>query len=102
MALRIRHLREESTDRLRELLAETKNKMFKHRMRIATGEGVNPHEARGMRLDVARIKTTMRAIELVAARSGVDEASARAGLEANSWHPGRAVRAIRRAAAAGV
>lgn len=95
MALKVRQLREESTDRIRELLAEMKEKYFKHKMRIATGEGVNPHEAREMRLDMARAKTLLRAIELVCERAGVEEASARAGLEASSWDIKRAVAATK-------
>ena len=101
MAVKIRQLREESTDRLREILAETQEKLFKHKMRIATGEGVNPHEAREMRLDIARMKTLLRAIELVAKRAGVDEAAAHAALDANSWGPRKAVAAIRAGAPAG-
>ena len=95
MALKVKQLGEESTDRIRELLAETKDKYFKHKMHIATGEGVNPHEAREMRLDVARLKTILHAIQIVSERTGVDEASARASLEANSWDIRRAVAAAR-------
>ncbi|MHC5053381.1 MAG: 50S ribosomal protein L29 [Planctomycetota bacterium] len=101
MALKIRQLREESTDRVREILAETQDKLFKHKMRIATGEGVNPHEAREMRLDIARMKTLLRAIEFVSERAGVDEAAARTALQANSWGPRKAVAAIRAGAPAG-
>ncbi len=100
MALKVKQLGEESTDRIRELLAETKDKYFKHKMHIATGEGVNPHEARDMRLDVARLKTILHAIQLVSERVGVDEASARASLEANAWDLKRAVAAARAVSAA--
>lgn len=101
MAVKIKQLREESTDRVREILAETQDKLFKHKMRIATGEGVNPHESREMRLDIARMKTLLRAISFVAERAGVDEAAARTALEANSWGPGKAVAAIKAGAPAG-
>ena len=101
MALKITQLREESTDRVREILAETQEKLLKHKMRIATGEGVNPHEAREMRRDIARMKTLLRAIEFVAGRTGVDDAAVRAALVANSWDPGKAAAAIRAGAAAG-
>ncbi len=97
MALKVKQLGEESTDRIREILAETKDKYFKHKMRIATGEGVNPHEAREMRLDMARLKTILHAIQLVSERTGVDEASARASLEANGWDIKRAVTAAKAA-----
>jgi ribosomal protein L29 len=100
MALKVKQLGEESTDRIREILAETKDKYFKHKMSIATGEGVNPHEAREMRRDMARVVTMLRAIELVSERAGVDETSARAHLEASSWDVKRAVAAAGAAPAA--
>jgi ribosomal protein L29 len=100
MALAIRQIREESVERLQEILAETQNKAFQHRMRIATGEGVNPHEVRGMRLDIARIRTVLRSIELVAGRGGLDQAAARAALESNGWDIKRALAAASGAAAA--
>ncbi len=101
MAVKIKQLREESTDRVREILAETQDALFKHKMRIATGEGVNPHEARGMRLDIARMKTLLRAVEFVVEHTGVDDAAARAALEANSWGPRKAVAATKAGAPAG-
>ncbi len=101
MAVKIKQLREESTDRIREILAETQDALFKHKMRIATGEGVNPHEAREMRLDVARMKTLLRAIELVIERTGVDDVAAREALGSNLWGPMKAVAAIKAAATAG-
>ncbi len=101
MAIKIKQLREESTDRVREILAETQDKLFRQKMRIATGEGVNPHEAREMRLDIARMKTLLRAIEFVMERTGVDDQTARAALDANSWGPRKAVAAIGAGAPAG-
>ncbi len=101
MAVKIKQLREESTDRVREILAETQDALFKHKMRIATGEGINPHEAREMRLDIARVKTLLRAIDLVIERAGVDDQTARAALDANSWGPKKAVAAIEAGAPAG-
>ena len=93
MALRAKQLREESTARLREMLVETQEKLFKHKMRIATGEGVNQHEARQMRRDVARIRTLLRSVELVAERAGVEEGVARTSLDQNGWNLGKAARA---------
>jgi ribosomal protein L29 len=101
MAVMIKQLREESTDRMREILAETQEALFKHKMRIATGEGVNPHEARNMRLDIARMKTLLRAVEYVVEHAGVDDAAARAALEANSWGPKKAAAAAKVDAPAG-
>ncbi len=101
MALSVKQLREESTERLKEILAETKEKHFQYNMRIATGEGVNPHEARDMRREVARLKTVLRAIDLVAGRAGVDSGTARTSLEANSWNLGRAVAATKSGRPAG-
>jgi len=101
MAVKIKQLREESTDRIREILAETQDALFKHKMRIATGEGVNPHEARDMRLDIARVKTLLRAIDLVIERAGVDDAAARVALAANLWGPKKAVAAIKAGVTAG-
>ncbi len=101
MALSIRQLREESTERLKEILAETKEKRLQYRMSIATGESVNPHEARDMRREVARLKTVLRAIDLVAGRAGVDAGAARTSLEANGWDIGRAVAATRSGGPAG-
>ncbi len=95
MALKVGQLREESTARLSEMLAETQEQLFKHRLRIASGEGVNPHEAREMRRDIARARTLLRAIELVARRVGVEEEVARASLDQNGWDLKRAVAAAK-------
>jgi ribosomal protein L29 len=95
VALRVRQLREESTERLREMLGETKEKLFKHKLRIASGEGVNPHEAREMRRDAARLTTLLRAVAIVRERAGVDEEVARASLDQSGWDIGRAVRTAR-------
>ena len=100
MVLRVKQLREESAGRLREMLAETKEKMFKYRLRIASGEGANPHESRGMRREVARIETILSAIRIVAARAGVAEDAARASLDGNKWNLDRAVAAARAGAPA--
>lgn len=93
MALGAKQLREESTARLGEMLVETQEKLFKHKLRIASGEGVNSHEARQMRRDVARIRTLLRAVKLVAERAGVDEGVARASLDQNGWNLEKAARA---------
>ena len=98
MALKVKQLREESTARLREIFGETQEQLFKHRLRIASGEGVNPHESREARRDIARLKTLLRAVELVADRAGVDEEAARASLDQNGWHLKKAVAAARAAA----
>jgi len=98
VALGVRQLREESTERLGEMLLETQEKLFKHKLRIASGEGVNPHEAGQMRRDVARIKTLLRAVETVAGRAGVDEGVARASLDQNGWNVVKAVAAAKIAA----
>ena len=98
MALKVRQLREESTARLREILAETQEKMHKHRLRIASGEGVNPHEGGEMRRDIARVKTLLHAVALVAQRSGADEEVARASLDQNGWSLSKAVAAAKTAA----
>ncbi len=95
MAFKVNQLREESTARLREMLVETQENLVKHKMRVATGEGVNPHEAGEMRREVARIKTLLRAVELVAARAGVDQDAARAGLKGSGWHVKKAVAAAK-------
>ncbi len=98
MAFEVKQLREESTARLREMLVETQEKLFKHKMRVATGEGVNPHEAGEMRRDVARIRTLLRAVELVAARAGVEEGAARALLDRSGWDVRKAAAAAKVAA----
>jgi NACalpha-BTF3-like transcription factor len=54
-----------------------------------------------MRLDIARMKTLLRAIEFVVEHAGVDDATARAALEANSWGPKKAVAAAKAGAPAG-
>ena len=95
MAFKVKQLCEESTARLREVLVETQEKLFKHRLRVASGEGVNPHEAREMRRDIARIRTLVHAVELVAARAVVDEEVARASLDQNGWNMNKAVTAAR-------
>ncbi len=81
-----------------EILLETQEKLFKHKLRIASGEGVNPHEAGVMRRDVARIKTLLRAVEIVVGRAGVDAGVARASLDQNGWNVGKAVAAAKIAA----
>jgi ribosomal protein L29 len=86
MALKVKQLREESTGRLREILAETKESLFKYRLRIASGEGANPHEAREMRRDIARIETLLNSITLVSSKAKVDEDAARTSLEGNNWN----------------
>jgi ribosomal protein L29 len=97
MTLRVKQLREESTARLREMLVETRDKLFKQKLRIASGEGVNPHESGEMRRDVARIRTLLRAVALVAQRAGVEEETARANLDQNGWDLGKAVAAAKAA-----
>lgn len=91
MVLKVKAMREESVGRLRELLSEAQDRLFKHKIRIASGENVNPHEAREMRREIARLKTLLRAIELVSKRAGVDEATAKASLDAAKWNIERAV-----------
>lgn len=100
MALKMQGLREESTQRLRELLVETKEKLFQHRFRLSSGEGVNPHEARSTRRDIARMETLLGAVEMVK-EAGVDEAGARELLEQSGWDLGKALRAARAGAAEG-
>jgi large subunit ribosomal protein L29 len=97
MALKAKQLREESTARLREMLVETQEQLFRHKMRIASGEGVNPHEARTLRRDIARIRTLLRAVGLVAERAGVDEEVARASLDRTGWNLQSAARAAKAA-----
>jgi len=100
MALKVSQLREESTSRLREILAETKEGLFKYRLRIASGEAANPHEAREMRRDIARIETLLHSIALVAGKAKVGEDAARASLEGNKWNIEKASAAAASAAAA--
>ena len=85
MALNVSQLKEEAPSRLREILSETKEQLFKYRMNVASGEAANPHEVRSMRREIARIETLLSAIEIVAKRSSVDEEAARASLAANNW-----------------
>ena len=96
--MKVTQLREESTARLREMLVETQENFFKHRLRLAAGEGVNPHEAPEMRRDIARIRTLLHAVELVAARAGVDEEVARGSLEQHRWNVEKAAAAANIAA----
>ncbi len=65
MALKVKQLREESTARLREMLVETQEKLFKHKMRVATGEGVNPHEAGETRRDSVGPAAEVLLVEVV-------------------------------------
>ena len=93
MALTMRELREESTQRLREMLAETKDALFKHGMKTAAGEETAGHDAKNMRRDIARLETVLRAVEVVCERTGADENAARGALESSNWDVTRAVKA---------
>ena len=95
MALDLKEIREQSTDRIREILAEILRQRFDHKKSLATGEEMNPHETRDMRRQAARVRTLLHAIELVSARSGVDEDAAREALARNSWDIARATACLR-------
>lgn len=61
----VRELHEQGMEHLQgELHAKQEHLLRQIHMRIAAGEGVNPHEARETRRDIARIKTLIREKEL--------------------------------------
>ena len=91
--MRVRELREETADGLAERLKETQKTLFEHRTRIAAGEGVNPHMSRSYCKDIARVKTLLRAIELVVAAAGCTKDEAKRLLDENRWSIDRAARA---------
>ncbi len=102
MELGLKEIREQSTDRIREILAELSRKRFDHKKSLATGEGINAHETRDMRRQAARVRTLLRAIELVGKRAGVEEAAAREALAKNSWDIARATAAVKTSVAESV
>lgn len=58
-------LQEQPLEHLRSVLLEKQDYLLRQiRMRVAAGEGVNAHEARETRRDIARIKTLIREHEL--------------------------------------
>ena len=70
----LKELHEQPLEHLEGLLQEKKNFLLREiRMRVAAGEGVNPHEAREARRDIARIETLIRERRL-----GIDRKRARA------------------------
>jgi ribosomal protein L29 len=57
----LKELHEQPLEHLESLLREKQDFLLRQiRMRIAAGEGVNPHEARETRRDIARIETLIR------------------------------------------
>ena len=68
----LHELHQQSLEHLQGLLEEKQEHLLKKvRMRAAAGQGVNPHEAREVRRDIARIKTLIREKKL-----GIDRPSA--------------------------
>ena len=53
-------LRAESVDHLKVLLEEKRKSVLEWRMRSAAGEGLNPHEAKANRREIARIITILK------------------------------------------
>lgn len=84
-------MREETADGLAERLKETQRALFDHRTRIAAGEGANPHLARSHRRDIARLKTLLRAIEIVSEKRGCEREEAKKFLDESRWSINRAV-----------
>ncbi len=90
--MKAREMREETADGLAERLKETQKALFQHRTRIAAGEGINPHASRSYRKDIARLKTLLRAIEMVSEGRGCTNDEAKKLLDGNRWSPERAIR----------
>jgi len=90
--VKAREMREETADGLAERLKETQKALFQHRTRIAAGEGINPHASRSYRKDIARLKTLLRAIEMVSEGRGCTNDEAKKLLDGNRWSPERAIR----------
>ena len=84
-------MREETADGLAERLKEMQKALFDHRTRIAAGEGANPHLARSSRRDIARLKTLLRAIEIVSEKCGCERDEAKKFLDESRWSINRAV-----------
>ena len=63
--MKARELREMANDQLLEELRKVQERLLRDvRIRVASGEGVNAHEARACRRDIARIRTILREREL--------------------------------------
>ena len=89
--MKTREMREETADGLAERLKETQKALFDHRTRIAAGEGANPHLARSYKRDIARLKTLLRAIEIVSGKCVCARDEAKRLLDENRWSVDRAV-----------
>ena len=62
--------REMTTEQLLEDLRKVQDRLLRDvRIRVASGEGVNSHEARDCRREIARIKTIVREREIEAERA---------------------------------
>ena len=73
----LQELHQQSLEHLQGVLVEKQEYLLKQvRMRAAAGQGVNPHEARDVRRDIARIKTLIREKKLGIDRTPVARPSA--------------------------
>ena len=61
----LKDLQEQPLEHIESVLEERQEHLLRQiRMRVAAGEGVNAHEAREVRRDIARLKTLIREREL--------------------------------------
>ena len=61
----LKELQQQSAEHLESVLTEKQDYLLRQiRMRVAAGEGVNPHEAREIRREIAQIKTLIREHQL--------------------------------------
>jgi len=63
--LRIREIRDLSSEELKKQLDNSYRELFNLRFRLATRQLVNQHEIRNVRKRVARIRTIMREREIL-------------------------------------
>lgn len=62
--------RDMTTEQLGEELRSVQERLLRDvRIRVASGEGINAHEARDCRRDIARIKTIIREREIKAKKA---------------------------------
>jgi len=62
--VKVREVREMSSDELKKALDDSKDELFKLKFQLATGQLDNPMRLKEVKKDIARVKTIIRQREL--------------------------------------